>query len=185
MDTLKAHLCNVSVYKNDDTKQVIEMCRLGNPAAQKILYNTFSSRVMSICMRYCKNRPDAEDVFQEVFIRVFDKIGTFSFQGSFEGWISRIAVNTALKAIKRRRLWMDLDYSDAPVTKLSVGNLYEIQGSEINELIGYLPRGAKKVFNLYTQGFTHKEISELLNISEGTSKSQLFAARRELKAMSA
>lgn len=152
-----------------------------------MLYQHFASPMLALCMRYCRNRMEAEDVLQEGFIKIFCKISTFRQSGSLEGWIRRIMINQAINHLKAQKmLFLDAD----PVT---IGNripeeppadqresLY--QPEELMKMIQELPPGYKVVFNLYVfEGYSHKEIAEELEISENTSKSQLSRARSYLR----
>lgn len=135
---------------------------------------------MAVCFRYCKNRQEAEDVLQEGFIKVFKNIGKFQNLGSFEGWIRRIMVNTALEELRRRKNQLLTDDIDEiyvqPESNFKTED--KINEKDLVKLIQALPAGYQLVFNLNViEGYTHKEIAEMLGINEGTSKSQLAKAR--------
>lgn len=136
----------------------------------------------AVCLRYARSSSDATDLLQEGFLKVYAKLDQFQFQGSFEGWIRRIMVNTCLRAYQRQRF--DMEHSgyefmpDAPVDPDAVSNLSE---AELLELISRLPEGYRMVFNLVAiEGYSHAEAAELLGIQESTSRSQLTKARRWL-----
>lgn len=136
----------------------------------------------AVCLRYARSSSDAADILQEGFVKVFTKLDQFQFQGSFEGWIRRIMVNTALRAYQRQRF--DYESSgyeqlpEAPVDPDAVSNLSE---AELLRLISRLPDGYRVVFNLVAiEGYSHAEAAEMLNIQESTSRSQLTKARRWL-----
>lgn len=136
--------------------------------------------MMAVCFRYCKNRQEAEDVLQEGFIKVFKNIGKFQNLGSFEGWIRRIMVNTALEELRRRKNQLLTDDIDEiyvqPESNFKTED--KINEKDLVKLIQALPAGYQLVFNLNViEGYTHKEIAEMLGINEGTSKSQLAKAR--------
>jgi RNA polymerase sigma-70 factor (ECF subfamily) len=141
--------------------------------------------MFAVCLRYTNSRQEAEDVLQEAFIKIFDKISKFRREGSFEGWMRRIMVNTALRSWEKRANKFepgDLDNVQEPMTTVSV--LDGIGAKEIMAMIDKLPEGYKVVFNLFAvEGYSHKEIGELLNINESTSRSQYARARRNLKQM--
>ncbi len=136
----------------------------------------------AVCLRYARSSSDAADILQEGFVKVFTKLDQFQFQGSFEGWIRRIMINTALRAYQRQRF--DYESSgyenlpEAPVDPDAVSNLSE---AELLRLINRLPDGYRVVFNLVAiEGYSHAEAAELLGIQESTSRSQLTKARRWL-----
>jgi RNA polymerase sigma-70 factor (ECF subfamily) len=163
---------------------IIKACVAGKREAQKKLYDLLAGRMLFVCFRYCRNRDDAEDVMQEGFIKVFRNIHTFKFQGSFEGWVRRIIVNTAinfLSAQKQKYLFDDIE--DVRIHPESdsdtVGGINE---KDLLKILHMLPDGYRTVFNMYViEGFSHAEIAALLKISEGTSKSQLSKAKAHLK----
>ncbi|MFN3404431.1 MAG: RNA polymerase sigma factor [Cytophagaceae bacterium] len=166
-----------------DIEELIQHCKSGNREAQKILYNKFSRLVMGICYRYSRSRPDAEDIFQEVFVKIFTNLHQYSGNGSFEGWIRRIAVNTSIKYVQRDtfRVSVEIDPEDDNLVDFSSA-VEKLSANELLDLINELPEGYRLVFNLYAiEGYTHKEIGEMLSISEGTSKSQFFHAKKVLQ----
>jgi RNA polymerase sigma factor (sigma-70 family) len=162
---------------------IIEGCKREKPAFQELLYQKYSARMMAICTRYAKTRFEAEDVFHEAFVRVFKNINSYQ-QGSFEGWMKRIFVNTAINNFRKNQKHYgheqhsedhNLASEDEPV-------LSGISVKELMEIIAKLPEGYRVVFNLAViEGYTHKEIGEMLGIAEGTSKSQLAKAKLLLK----
>lgn len=165
----------------DDTR-LIEQCKRGKARYQRLLYDKYACKVYPVCYRYAKNEEDAKDILQETFIRVFNKLSTFQDKGSFEGWIRKIAVNvairhyhTSLRAIDQ----VDIENSPEPISSDSI--LDELNAADILEKISALPTGYRMVFNLYAiEGYSHKEISEELGISESASRSQLTRARQAL-----
>ena len=167
--------------------ELIEECIRQKRQAQYTLYERYASTMLAVCMRYSKNREEAEDLMQEGFLKVFDKIATFRGQGSLEGWIRRIMTNNALNYLKTRKLkFVEEDpqrWSERlPDDPLPDGNEELYSPDVMLRAIHQLPDGYRIVFNLYVfEGFSHKEIAESLNISENTSKSQLSRARRYLR----
>lgn len=149
--------------------------------AQKEIFRLYSSKMLSVCRQYVKDDYHAEDLMLSGFMKVFSNIQKFKNEGSFEGWVRRIMVNTCLTYLKRKSLF---DYSDEEYifSNETVDNLENTNVEDIQKLIDRLPNGYKVIFNLYAiEGYKHSEISKMLNISEGTSKSQLFKARKMLQ----
>lgn len=136
----------------------------------------------AVCLRYARSQSDAADILQEGFVKVYTKLDQFQFNGSFEGWIRRIMINTALRAYQKQRFEFESSgyehFPDAPVDPDAVASLSE---AELLELIGRLPEGYRVVFNLVAiEGYSHAEVAETLGIQESTSRSQLTKARRWL-----
>ncbi len=169
-------------FKELPEKELISLCLSNDTLAQNELYRRFAGRMTAVCMRYAKNREDAVDILQDGFLKVFLHLQSFKAEGSFEGWIKRIMINTALKHYRKNLKFKnemdieaayDLSFDNQIVSKMSAA-----------ELIGYvqtLPDGYRTVFNLYAiEGYQHNEIAKMLDISEGTSKSQLSRARNFL-----
>jgi RNA polymerase sigma factor (sigma-70 family) len=166
------------------SKEQLDQCKENHAGAQRALYYLFKSRVMGLCRRYTKNREEAEDVFQEAFIRVFQNIKQLNDIGNLTPWIKRIAVNAAVNYYhkqKRHHHYSDyLDYDNQ-------NDDYELMVSQLDDealigLINDLPDGYRLVFNLnVVEGYSHAEIGDMLNISEVTSRSQLNRAKQTLK----
>ncbi len=164
-------------------ERIIEGCREGKREYQEILYRQYAQKMYGICLSYAGNRPLAQDMLQEAFIKVFKNLGNFKKQGSFEGWIRKIVVNTSIDMLRQsgKEQFFDEEYADMQV---STGNdaLPELQLKDLMVFIARLPKGARMVFNLFAvEGYTHREIAQELNISEGTSKSQFNRARQLLR----
>jgi len=164
-------------------RELIEGCLKGDAQCEQLLYERFSPKMFALCLRYGRNREEAEDILQDGFIRVFRKLHTFKFEGSFEGWIRRIMVHTALKLLKKssnKNEFSNLDeVRGEKVESRAVTNLSE---QELMDLINSMPEGYRTVFNLYViEGYKHNEIAELLDIGESTSRSQLLKARKFLQ----
>ncbi|MCF8296349.1 MAG: sigma-70 family RNA polymerase sigma factor [Saprospiraceae bacterium] len=165
---------------------IIQGCIKGKRSAQHKLYKKYAVLMLGICLRYSKNKSEAEDVLQDGFIKVFSNIKKFRSEGSFEGWIKRIMINTAL--VNARNNLKHYYHSDINELEQQISNGDEehikeaISSKDLMKLIQALPDGYRIVFNLYVfEKFSHKEISESLNISESTSKSQLSRARNLLR----
>lgn len=164
-------------------KEIIEGCLANKASAQEDLYNLYSRRMMSVCLRYTKSRFEAEDIFHEAFVKVFKNISYWK-GGSFEGWVRRIFVNTAINHYHKNKKFFDhVDASEAEFNIPSLDDaISHISTQELLQLINKLPEGYRLIFNLYAiEGYSHKEIASMLNIAEGTSKSQLSKAKIFLK----
>lgn len=152
---------------------------------QEELYRRFSPRMYAVCLRYAGSSEEAEDILQEGFIKVFKKLDSFRSEGSFEGWIRRIFVNTAIEHFRRKRYLMPVTEKEENTIEgkyLSV--LDDLAARDIMALVQELSPGYRTVFNMYVvEGYTHKEIADMLGISEGTSKSQLSRAKVILQDM--
>lgn len=165
-------------------KQLVEACIQDNRAAQQQFYELYAGKLFALARRYMKDKDDAQDVLQDAFIKIFKHINTFRFDCPLEAWLKRIVINTALKAIQKngQMKMEDIDTHsgfmyDSP-TNLGLENL---SMEALNAIIQTLPEGCKTVFNLYAvEGYKHQEIAEMLNITEGTSKSQFSRARQLL-----
>jgi RNA polymerase sigma factor (sigma-70 family) len=170
----------------DDT---VKMCVKGDRKAQKKLYETFYSKMMGVCYRYTNNTEDARDVLQDGFIKVFSNINKYEFNGSLEGWIRRIIVNTAIDHFRKHKNVFFADDDEGSILENSkvesVDSIYSQFGETvIMEAIQALSPAYKTVFNLYViEGFQHKEIAKQLGISEGTSKSNLAKAKMKLRTL--
>ncbi len=171
------------IYRARET-ELIDGCRRHEGKAQKALYNQMSGKMFALCCRYVKDRMEAEDVLVTSFTKVFEHIGQYSGEGSFEGWVRRIVVNEALTYLRRNKsmyLETDLGAADREPESGSMAN--HLEAEDLLGLIAELPPGYRIVFNMNTiDGYSHKEIAEHLGISENTSKSQLSRARSFLQA---
>jgi RNA polymerase sigma factor (sigma-70 family) len=163
--------------------ELIKGCLRRDSNAQRQLYDTFSSKMYSICYRYVKDSMEAEDILVTAFMKVFDKIGQFKSEGSFEGWIRRIVVNEALTYLRRHRsmyLETELEQADREPDYSMLSD--HLEAEDLLNMIKELPTGYRIVFNMYAiDGYSHKEIADHLGISENTSKSQLSRARTYLQ----
>lgn len=165
-------------------KELIEGCKKGNRQSFEFLYQMYAGRLLAIAMRYSFTTFEAEDILQDAFIKIFSAIKTFGYKGSFEGWLKRIVVTTAInhyhkdKAKQSQTDVYDMEGECDDVIDI----IAKISADELLEIIQTLPHGYRMVFNMYViEGYTHKEIAEMLSISEGTSKSQLAKGRMLLK----
>jgi RNA polymerase sigma-70 factor (ECF subfamily) len=166
--------------------ELIQGCRDNDRKYQELLYRKYAKKMYGICMSYAKDRSMAQEILQDGFVKVFKKIDTFKEQGSLEGWIRRIITNTALDYLRQKSKLYEFidDNKEVEEERLDNSILENINADGIFKLIGQLPEGAKAVFNLYAvEGYSHKEIAEKLEITEGTSKSQFKRARSLLKSL--
>jgi RNA polymerase sigma factor (sigma-70 family) len=165
-------------------KQLIEGCAKGDRGAQRALYNQYSGKMLALCQRYAKSSQEAEDILQEGFIKVFGNIKSFRAEAKLSTWMTRIMINSALN-MQRQKLYLlpMVDVNDAKLHEDEEIGLSQFHLSELLKVVQSLPDGCRVVFNLYAiEGYGHKEIGELLNISEGTSKSQYNRAKSLLRA---
>jgi RNA polymerase sigma factor (sigma-70 family) len=163
---------------------ILQGCLKNESAAQRELYNRYSPKMLAVCYRFAHNREDAEDMLQEGFIKVFSQIHTFQNKGAFEGWIRRIIVHTCINNLKKNKRFSEsLDIVHAhgiQVREESVPSI--VQAKQIVECIRILPIGYRTVLNLYAiEGYSHKEISDMLDIEESTSRSQYTRAKQMLE----
>lgn len=158
---------------------LITACKRGDRLAQRELYERYSRKMFAVCLRYIRQRDEAEDVLTEGFMKVFLNISNFKEAGSLEGWIRRIVVNECLGTLRKQRLmYVENNIEDFVEVSENMDHSTQMHADELMDLIQDLPTGYRTIFNLYAiEGYSHKEIAEMLNISENTSKSQLSRAR--------
>ena len=163
-------------------EQLIVKCKKNDTKAQGELYKLFSSKLFTICLKYSRNHAEAQDNLQDAFVTIFKKISQFKNKGCFEGWIKRITINTALQCYRTKGVFSIIN-EDIPDD--SVWEVEDAEGISIDyllQIIQELPDRYRLVFNLYVlDDYSHKEIAEMLEISQGTSKSNLARARDILK----
>lgn len=167
-----------------DLDRLIHECCREDRSAQSSLYNLLAPRMFVVCLRYSKSREEAEEILQEGFMKVFKSIRQFKFSGSFEGWVRRIMINCALQKLRRKsHLHAIIPIDATPVEPFSNEEILSRLGTkELLNVVQQLPSAYRLVFNLYVfEGMKHREIAELLGISEGTSKSNLSDARSILQ----
>ncbi len=159
--------------------EIVQYCLQNNASAQNELYRRYASKMIGACLRYTKNREDAQDVLQDGFVKVFIHLKSFKGEGSFEGWIKRIMINTALKHYRKNLKFKDeVDIETAYDIGFENQIVSNMSAAELMIKVQQMPDGYRTIFNLYViEGYQHNEIGELLGISEGTSKSQLSRAR--------
>jgi RNA polymerase sigma factor (sigma-70 family) len=157
----------------------IDSLKSGNPKAQHKLYEIYAPKMFSLCLRYTASKEEAEDIVQEGFIKVFKFLHQYSGQGNFEGWMRRIFVNTAIEYIRKRIYVERLGDSDGLEIKVTGSSGYDsLAHADLQRVIENLSDGYRTIFNMYVvEGFSHREIARMLNITESTSKSQLSRAK--------
>lgn len=167
-----------------DDQLLIDGCLRGNLRAQHKMYEKYAPMMMSVCLRYVKDKETARDLMHDGFIRLFTKLNTYSGSGAFAGWVRKIFVNTALEYLRRNdALKFSTDIEDAVyLQNADVSVFDQLSANELLECIAELPSGFRTVFNMYAiEGYSHAEIAERLNINEGTSRSQYARARQMLQ----
>ena len=162
--------------------QLIQNCIKGMPKDQKMLYDRYSKQMYNLCLRYLKSKEDAEDAFQEGFVNVFKYLKSFSGKSSFSTWIHRIMINVCLNHLRKKKefiLSFDVDNNWQLADKSIENGLQILNKKDIYKIINDLPVNFKVCLNLFIiEGFSHKEIAEMLNIPENTSKSNVLRARK-------
>src|SRR5688572_19438696 len=167
-------------------EELVKKCVFNDSTAQRLLFERFSRKMMGVCLRYADRTEEAEDMLQNGFIRVFDKISTFKGSGSLEGWIRKVIVNEALTYLRKNKtMKLNLDIDTDKYIAPSNSHVSEsMNEKDLLKIIQKLPIGFRTVFNMYAiEGYSHKEIAEALGISEGTSKSQYSRAKVHLQNM--
>ncbi|WP_034042261.1 RNA polymerase sigma factor [Wocania ichthyoenteri] len=161
--------------------QLIENCRINDTKAQGELYKLFSSKLFSVCLKYSRNYAEAEDNLQDAFLTIFDKIEQYKSKGSFEGWLKRITINTVLQRYRNEKVFDIINENVADEVELEIDE-DNVSLDYLLKIIQELPDRYRLVFNLYVlDGYSHKEIADMLSINIGTSKSNLARARQALK----
>ena len=164
-----------------DIREIIRGCLAGERKDQELLYRRHSAKLYAVCLQYSGNDEEARDILQEGFIKIFENLGNYKHEGSFEGWMRRIVVNTALEKFRNRHSLFRVDDIDTIAEPEADPDNEDYSGLEAMELlfiVRELPPKYRMVFNLYAiEGYSHREIGEMLGISEGTSKSNLSRAR--------
>ncbi len=163
---------------------ILQDCIQNDALAQKELYNKYSPKMLAVCYRFAHNREDAEDMLQEGFIKVFLQIHTFRNQGAFEGWVRRIIVHTCINSLKKNKKFVEsvdlIHANSVPVREETIPSI--MQAKQLVECIRLLPIGYRTVLNLYAiEGYSHKEIGEMLDVEESTSRSQYTRAKQMLE----
>lgn len=173
--------------------ELVELCLKGDELAQKKLYDQFSGQMMGVCYRYAKNRDEAYDMFQDGFIKVFEKLHMYNGKGPLGAWIRRTIVNNMLDELRRQKRQMNYDenyradfltHNDGWDDSFELDDDDPVSHQRILEMVQSLPKGYRTVFNLYAiEDYSHKEIAEMLGITESTSKTQYRKAKGHLREM--
>lgn len=165
-----------------DLEKILERCKENDRSAQADLYRWLAPKLLGLCLRYIQERAEAEDVMQDAFVKIFSNIKAFKGNGSFEGWAKRVAVNTALTALKsKNRMHFERHIDTHENIGLPDEDPVALNASEIMSCMAALPTGYRTIVNLFlVEAFSHKEIAEKLNITESTSRSQYARARQLL-----
>jgi RNA polymerase sigma factor (sigma-70 family) len=166
-----------------DDYDIIKGCLQNNAAMQKMLYDKYAAKMYGIAVRYAHHPEDAKDILQDGFVKVFQNLSKFKGTGVFEGWLRRIFVNTAIEHYRRKNNTYEIQEShEEQITYRDFSAPDKLAAEEILNMVKALPNGYRTVFNLFAiEGYSHKEIAEMLNISEGTSKSQYARAKALLQ----
>jgi RNA polymerase sigma-70 factor (ECF subfamily) len=176
--------------KKDHLKEIVEGCLKGERRSQEALFKQFYGKMFAVCLRYISDRDTAQEVLQEGFIKVFDKLEHFDFKGSFDGWIRRIIANTAIDTIRKNKRSPFLSDKDTDFKQEAVDEMVEkevfdtvnLKAEVALEAVSKLSPAYRTVFNLYVmEDYSHKEIADILGINEGTSKSNLAKAKMNLQ----
>ncbi|MDO6595935.1 sigma-70 family RNA polymerase sigma factor [Oceanihabitans sp. 2_MG-2023] len=161
--------------------QLIINCKKNDAKAQSELYQLFSSKLFSLCLKYSRNYAEAEDNLQDAFVTIFNKMSQYNNKGSFEGWLKRITINTALQCYRSKGVFEIVNEENIEDVTLEIED-NELSIDYLLNIIQELPDRYRLVFNLYAlDGYSHKEIASMLHITTGTSKSNLARARQILK----
>ena len=167
----------------EELEILITDCKAGKREAQSRLYQLYAPTLFGVCLRYSRDRTEAEDTLHEGFVLIFNKIDQFAFKGSFEGWMKKIMVNLSLEKCRTRFKMQSVEDISIYDSQLADADVYaDMNAAKLLELIQNLPPQYRLVFNMYAiDGYSHKEISQELGIAEGTSKSNLARARKILQ----
>jgi RNA polymerase sigma-70 factor (ECF subfamily) len=161
--------------------QLIEKCKSNDTKAQGELYKLFSGKLFSTCLKYSRNYVEAEDNLQDAFLTIFNKIEQYKYKGSFEGWLKRVTVNTVLQRYRNEKVFDIINENIIEDVEIEIDE-EQVSIDFLLKSIQELPDRYRLVFNLYVlDGYSHKDIAEMLKINIGTSKSNLARARHILK----
>lgn len=185
MDDTRKNMQVAVIDANDAIKEIVSGCIRNERVYQQKLYKLYAGKLLGICFRYTKNKMEAEDLCQDAFVKIFNKLGSFNWDGSFEGWLKRITVNTVLEYFRKQKLQYQNIDETFDNTEQNAYNIFERMGNyDAALMMQQLPPATRIVFNLHTiEGYKHSEIAEQLNISEGTSKWHCANARKLLQAL--
>lgn len=172
---------------HDIQKQLVEACKAGNRKAYNELYNSYAKAMYNICYRMMNDAEDARDMLQESFVDAFRRLESFRFESTFGAWLKKIVINKCINALEKRKInWVDEEISDETVHMAETETIDEtelqLSVERVKKAMNCLPEGARVIFSLYLlEGYDHTEISEILHITESTSKTQFMRARQMVK----
>ncbi|TAK34915.1 MAG: RNA polymerase sigma factor [Saprospiraceae bacterium] len=172
--------------QHNDEYHLVRGCLRGERQQQRALYERYKVPMFRLCLRFASDRAEAEDLLQEGFVKVFDDLHQYSFQGAFGGWVRRVMLNVALQHVRKQQRMFPVVDVDAYTNYLPSGDdiIAQLDAEALTKFIQQLPPGYRAVFNLYVvEGYPHKEIAGMLGIDVGTSKSQLSKAKTALRGM--
>lgn len=173
----------INLNTNEPEKQLISRCKKQDRKAQKEIFELHAPVMMTVCRRYMPDQDRAEELMLQGFMKAFEKLDQYKFEGSFQGWVRKIMVNTCLSWIRQNKMmYKEIEIENVPeeVSIEQIGD--QLEAEDLMKLIGELPQGYGTIFNLYAiEGYTHNEIAQRLGISANTSKSQLSRARKYLQ----
>ncbi len=166
-------------------EELIKGCIKKNQYCQRHLFEKYAGKMMSLCLRFSNDQHEAQDILQEGFIKVFDYIHQFKFEGSFEGWLRRVFISIATRHLNKKKInFIDIEVADIDANSVYPVALAKLSEDEIHQLIRKLPDGYRIVFNLnIIEGYSHEEIATMLGIQATTSRTQLLKARKMLQAL--
>ena len=169
----------LQIFKSTKETDLVEGCKRQNPQAQRMVYERYSGTMLSLCRRYIWSTAEAEDVMVTGFVKIFSAIRQYEGKGSFEGWMKRIMINEALGFLRKNKtMYLETDIEAADREPDYDKAEASLEADDLMKMIGEMPAGYRTIFNMYAiEGYSHKEISEMLGINENTSKSQLSRAR--------
>lgn len=167
---------------NLSDEEIVRRCLKKDAKAQRALYDRYSPLMLGLCIRYARCRQDAEDIFQEAFIKAFSQLDKYSFKGAFGGWLRRLFVNCALNYYRYDKSYFFCDVQDCPSLVEKPVQLDNFSTAEILDMVASLPENCKMVFNLIEiEGYSYKELSEMLQLSESTLRGLNFKAKQLLR----
>lgn len=175
----------MAIFNAEKLNDIVRQCIENEPKAQKQLFDILSPKMYAICLRYAKDTDEAKDILQEGFIKLFRNLVQFQGKGSFEGWVKRIFINTSIEFYRKaQKENVKNSLETAENQPFDAHIISSLKAEDLMGIIGQLPTGYRTVFNLFViEGYGHEEIAKMLNVSENTSKSQLFKARQHLQAI--
>ena len=175
----------LEIQRSKTEEDLVKGCKANKALSQRLVYEKYAGKMFAVCLRYIRDRSEAEEVMIGGFAKIFEKIGQFKGEGSFEGWIRRIMVNESLIYLRKNKsMYLEVDIGEADHEPDFQNHESELEAEDLLKMIQELPVGYRTVFNLYAiEGYSHKEIAEQLEINVNTSKSQLSRARKILQKM--